>query len=178
MEKKNKALISIHYAFLLVGITLFLYSGWNLFVNKSYVPHLLLLTGSVMLITMFAGLIIAKHPSRIAWSWTILAFLNSTLIFFLYFYPNLLKELYPLSIWIFLAILIASLQQVLDRSRKKYHSIMRIFNFGLILLLIPAYLMKIESPIIWTIFSWLTMIIMLVNLVLFLLPVAKKSQSR
>ncbi len=178
MQQQNKAISIINLVFLLFGVTLFIYSGWNLFFKKTYVPNLVLFSGSILLTSTFAGLTIARHKGRIAIAWTFLAILNSTLFVYLYFEPEHLKELYPLSIWIFLAILISSLQQVLDRMKKRFHSTMRIFNFGLILILIPVYLLKSESPLIWTIFSWFTLLLMLANLTLFLLPVTPRNQSR
>jgi hypothetical protein len=178
MDKRNKISIGINYACLILGILLLFYSGWNFLIKKVYVPNLLLFVGSIMFILMFSSLIVARFTSKNSISWMILALFNSALIVYLYFYPDLLKELYPLSIWIFLTILIASLQRLLERTRKKYHSIMRIFNFGLILTLIPVYMLKTGSPLVWTIFSWLTLVIMLVNLTVFLLPNKVNNQSR
>lgn len=178
MQQKSKTITVVNAGVLILGVLLLLYSAWNLFIKSTYVPYLLLFTGSILVIAMFTALTIARYKGKVAAAWTGLALLNSLLIVCLYIKPQHLKELYPLSIWIFLTILIASIQQVLDRMKKRYHSVIRIANLGLIVTLIPVYILKSDTPIIWTIFSWLTLILMLVNLVLFLLPASRQHQSR
>lgn len=178
MQHKNKSVNVLNSGFLILGILIVFYSLWNLLIKKIYLPYMLLLVGGFLLSAMFGALTIAKRKGRMGVAWTVIALLNSLLLIYLYFNPNHLKELYPLSIWIFLTILISSLQHVLERLKKRYHSIMRIFNFGLILVLIPVYFLKSDIPIIWAIFSWLTLLIMLSNLTLFLLPVRHQNQSK
>jgi hypothetical protein len=173
MNKTLKITRGITITFLLSGLALFLFSGWNLLVNKSFVPYLQIVLGSAMILSMFLSLTIAKFSSKFMLSWVLLAIFNTLLILSFYYFPELIKELYPLTIWIFLTILIASLQQVLDRTRKKYHIQMRIFNFGLIISLIPLYLLKAESPLFWQIFSYLSLFVMLANIIVFLLPAKK-----
>lgn len=178
MQQKNRVTSFFNTTFLIIGIVFLLYSAWNLFVNKKYIPHITFFPGSVFITAMFGSLIIARFSGRKSTVWSILAFLNTLLLIFLYLNPVHLKELYPIAIWIFLAILIASIQQVLDRMKKRYHLTMRIFNFGLIVALIPLYHLKAEDQFFWKIFSWICLLLMLSNLIIFLLPTKRGHQSK
>jgi hypothetical protein len=178
MQRKNRVTSYFNTIFLIIGIVFLLYSAWNLFVNNKYIPYMTFFPGSVFITAMFGSLILARFNGRTSMVWSIIAILNTLLLIFLYLNPIHLKELYPIAIWIFLVILIASLQQVLDRMKKRYHQTVRIFNYGLIVALIPLYLLKSEAPFVWNIFSWICLLIMLSNLIIFLLPTRHGTHSR
>ncbi|MFN5910722.1 MAG: hypothetical protein ACK45H_05240 [Bacteroidota bacterium] len=166
---KNKPAL-INWIFLLFSGGLLLFSFWKTVMQSDLIPYLPILIGSALSFLLFLALIVAAWRSPYAIIWTILALATSGISFLYYFYPATLKELYPLQIWLTITILIASLQNALDRKGKRFHLQMRFANYGLILLLIPAVMLKAGAPWIWSLFSLITLPIMALNLILFLLP--------
>jgi hypothetical protein len=88
----------------------------------------------------------------------------------------LLKEFYPFIFWSLILIVLYSLQQVIQRHRKKFAGIAKILNYGLIFTLLPFMLFKSDNATIWFALGAITGLILLFDLVVFLLP-AKQSQS-
>jgi hypothetical protein len=175
LEKKSGIKIIV-FVLLTISAVVCLFSTYQIFIENNFIPYFLVLSGSLFGVIGFSAVLFSGLKGIRATTLILLTLLN-TLLFIAYYYsPQLLKEFYPFIFWSLILIVLYSLQQVIQRHRKKFAEIAKILNYGLIFTLLPFMLFKSDNPTIWFALGALTGLILLFDLVVFLLP-AKKSQS-
>jgi len=170
---RNSLVHILNIGGLVFSVALMLLSFWKTVINSEYVPYLPLLAGSMLSALMFLALNIGGTVKRTAVAWSVIAWLNTAMLFLFYVFPTLLKELYSVHLWITLTVIIVSLQSLLERKKKRFHTQMKFINIGLVMLLLPLLMLKPIYPWVWSAMSWTTMVVMMANLILFVVPSEK-----
>jgi hypothetical protein len=175
LEKKSVIKIIV-FVLLTISAVVCLFSTYQIFIENNFIPYFLVLSGSLFGVIGFSAVLFSGLKGIRATTLILLTLLN-TLLFIAYYYsPQLLKEFYPFIFWSLILIVLYSLQQVIQRHRKKFVGIAKILNYGLIFTLLPFMLFKSDNATIWFALGAITGLILLFDLVVFLLP-AKQSQS-
>jgi hypothetical protein len=175
LEKKSGIKIIV-FVLLTISAVVCLFSTYQIFIENNLIPYFLVLSGSIFGVIGFSAVLFSGLKGIRATTLILLTLLNNLLFIAYYYSPQLLKEFYPFIFWSLILIVLYSLQQVIQRHRKKFAEITKILNYGLIFTLLPFMLFKSDNATIWFALGAITGLILLFDLVVFLLP-AKQSQS-
>ena len=173
-----KSLRIFQLLLILTATAILILSAWKLFVGADYFPYLFLLFTSFLSVTLFLAVFLTKDTKRSGIIRTGISAFTVGLIGACYFFPALIKEFYPLILWSVIAVLLSSVQEILDHYKKRQHLKLRLMNYGLIILLLAPIMLKVSETWIWSFVSFLTTAVLLINLVFFLLPVKTIHHSK
>lgn len=172
-----KKLPIFQYSLILCGIILILLSIGKIVYAGSFIPWIMVLLGSTTVTSMlvsvaFSGIKGKKRNILIG-----LSLLNACLFLAYYYSPGFLKEFYPFSFWCTIAVILYSIQHTIEQRHKRFHSISKTLNYGLIFLILPFLIFKVENQLVWFILIGISGLVLLSNLVIFLLKDDKRSNQ-
>jgi hypothetical protein len=168
--KKRDGLQIILFIVLTISVALVGFSLNQLIFENQFIPYLLLFGGTLFSAIGSSAILLSGMKGKWGVTLTIFTLLNSLLFMIYYFYPSTLKEFYSFSIWSLLLIVLFSIQHTLKRYKKPFHQLSKYLNFGIVFVLLPFFIFKVDDSQIWFLLNAITGLVLLSNLILFLLP--------
>lgn len=159
---------------LIVSIVSTIVSAFMLFVREDVIPFLFYFAASFTGMLMFSAIYLARWKNPIATILLVITLLYLLVLSNLQLLQENAKTIYPLLVFIFLGVIVSSLQHYQEVKLKPAAKWMKFLNYGLLMLIAPFLFLKIELVTYWNLLSLSTAIIMILNAVLALSP-SKKS---
>jgi hypothetical protein len=156
--------------FVIVSLSILLLSLWKIGISAEFIPWVMVLLASLSATLMFAAILLSDKRGKKYVILNAIAFLNIIFFFLYYHFPAFLKEFYPFTLWSTATVVLYGLQSAIERKNSKYIMLGRAVNYGMIFLLLPVLILKIENEWIWHSINLISALVLLTDLVLYLVP--------
>ena len=168
---KRRTLISLVHV--LLSASLLLFSLWKIGISGVFIPWTMVLLGSLAATVMFTAILLSNKRGKRFSVLNGIAYLNIIFFFVYYHFPAFLKEFYPFSLWSIATVVLYSLQSAIESKNPRFTMTGRTINYGLIFLLLPVLILKIETAWVWHGINFLSALVLLTDLILYVLPEKK-----
>ncbi len=171
MTKRRTFISLVH---LVLSLSVLLLSLWKIGISAVFIPWTMVFLGSLSAVIMFTAILLSDKRGKRFSVLNGIAFLNIIFFFLYYHFPSFLKEFYPFSLWSIATVVLYSLQSAIELKNPRFTMTGRTINYGMIFLLLPVLILKIDNTWLWHGINFLSALVLFADLILYLLP-RKKS---